>query len=421
LGRNLLIAALTLALAVSTGAALFFHRLAALQAPPPIENARPELESLSSYAAWHRLVETLREAGAATVRDGTNGAPTEQDAIDRFQGLLAILSNTARMPFTDDPARPVITTFDLQPALTKIGGNSPDAEYHGFTVSPDYTYRLTGRRSRAPFSNVQVQSMRFNALAMRPSISLASSLRAEEIQYDEDDRFEILIARTQPADWTGAFLAMDDDSFNVTIREYHHDPEAEGDPDLAVEVVGPVPPPERLTDEVVAARLQRVAAMSRFWFSSRDWMPGLLDPDVVNGFPDTARARGDDEELGLNTDVRYRVGAWQLADDEVLIVEGRFPQETPYWIFQIDARWHETVDFRSRRVHLNDATAERNADGGFQLVIAPRPVEHANALDTGGRTEGFMSFRWVPVGETADTFDVRTRVVAHDLLETIRP
>ena len=418
MGRNLLVAVLALSLVVSTGAAVFFYRLAALQTPPPIGDARADLEALSSYAAWHRLVETLREAGAATVGDGPYGAPTEQDAIDRFQGLLAILSNTARMPFSDDPARPVITTFDLQPALTKVGGNSPDAEYHGFTVSPDYTYRLTGRRSRAPFSNVQVQSMRFDAVAMRPSISLASSLRADEIRYDADDRFEILIARTRPEDWTGDFLSMDDDSFNVTIREYHHDLEAEGDPDLAVEVIGPVPPPERLTDEVVAARLQRVAGMSRFWFSSRDWMPELLEPTALNTFPDTTRARGDEEDLGLNTDVRYRVGAWRLADDEVLIVEGRFPPDTPYWIFQIEDRWHETADFRSRRVHLNDATVAPTADGGFQIVIAPGPVDHANALDTGGRTDGFMSFRWVPVGEAPGGFDVRTRVASRDAIQT---
>lgn len=416
MAKNLVIAVLAVALVGSTGAAIFFYRLAALQTPPPAGDARPELHGLASNAAWHQVVETLRHAGEATVGDGPHGAPTEQDAIDRFQGLLAILSNTTRMPFSDDPARPVIGVFDLQPALTKIGGNSPDAEYHGFTVSPEYTYRLTGRRSRAPFSNIQVQSMRFDAVAMRPSISLASSLRADEIHYDEHDRFEILIARERPTDWEGDFLAMDEDSFNVTVREYHHDLEAEGDPDLAVEVVGPIPPPARLTDEVVAARLQRVAAMSRFWFGARDWMPELLEPDSLNHFPDTNRARGEDDDLGLNMDVKYRVGAFALEDDQVLVVNGSFPPETPYWIFQVGDRWHEVVDFRSRRVHLNSATAQQDDDGTFEMVITPAPIEHPNALDTGGRREGFMSFRWVSIGDNPG-LPITTRIAHRDEFE----
>ena len=417
LARNGFIATLIIALAVSTGAAVFFYRMAALQAPPPSGNARPELQDLASHAAWHQLVETLRQAGEATVGDGPNGAPTTQDAIDRFHGLMAILSNTVRMPFSDDPARPVITVVDLKPALTKIGGNSPDAEYHVFSVAPEFTYRLTGRRSRAPFSNIQVQSMRFDPMAMRPSIAVASSLRADEIRYDAADRFEILIARERPASWDGDFLSMDEDTFNVTIREYHHDLEAEGDPDLAVEVVGAIPPPARLTDQVVAARLRRVAGMSRFWCGARGWMPEVLEADALNGFPETRKTSGEDEDLGLNTDVVYRVGAFSLEEDQVLVVEGRFPPETPYWIFQIEDRWHETVDFRSRRVHLNDATTVLRPDGSFELIVAPMPVEHPNALDAGGRLEGFMSFRWVPVGEDGSDFSVATRVVDRDTLD----
>ena len=236
--KNIVIAVLSVLLTASTGAAVLFYRLASMQAPPPTGEQRPELVGLDSNAAWHHLVETLRQAGDATVREGPNGAPTEQDAIDRFHGLLAILSNTSRLPLNEDPARPLITVFDLQPALTKIGGNSPDAEYHSFPVAPEYRYRLTGRRSRAPFSNIQVQSMRFDAASLRPEIALVSSVSGDDLTYDAEGRFEVMIARERPADWDGDFLAMDDDTFNVTVREYHHDVEAEGDPDLAVEVLG---------------------------------------------------------------------------------------------------------------------------------------------------------------------------------------
>ena len=153
--------------------------------------------------------------------------------------------------------------------------------------------------------------------------------------------------------------------------------------------------------------------MSRFWFDSRGWMPGLLGENVVNTFPDAGNVGGGDDDLGLNVDVRYRVGAFKLAEDEVLVVAGRFPVETPYWIFQTEDRWHETVDFRSRRVHLNNRSVEVGADGRFEIVVSPEPIDHPNALDTGGRREGFMSFRWVPIGREP-AFDATTRVAKRD-------
>ena len=68
----------------------------------------------------------------------------------------------------------------MLPALSKIGGNSPDADYHSFPVSPEYSYRLRGTRGQAPFFNIQVQGIRFDPVKMRPSRFLRLSPTSDQ-------------------------------------------------------------------------------------------------------------------------------------------------------------------------------------------------------------------------------------------------
>ena len=396
--KNLVIALLVLLLLTTSVGAAFFYRLARMQAPVPSGNLRPELAALESATAWNQLVDIIRTAGVQALSEGDNGAISEQDAVERLHGLVTILATTMRMPLNNDPQYPVIVPSDLLPSLSKIGGNSPDADYHTFPVSPAYSYRLRGTRGKAPFFNIQVQGIKFDLATLRPGLALASSLSDADLVYDDDGFFEVLISAEKPSDLEGLWMAMDDDSFTVVIREYHHDREAEGEPELHVEVLGDLPPPLPMTDGEVAAGIQRAAFLSKFWFDARQWIPGLFEPSVVNTFPMAETDVDTSEELGLNADVQYMVGAWRLGPDEALMVEGRADPATPYWILQISDRWHETADFRRRTVHYNDHTIQLEPDGSFRAVISPEDPGVPNWLDTGGRTEGYMSFRWVPVG-----------------------
>jgi len=396
--KNLIIALLVSLLLATSASAIFFYRLARMQAPVPSGDLRPELAGLESAAAWNQLVDIIRTAGIQALSEGDNGAISRQDAVERLHGLVTILATTMRIPLNNDAQYPLIVPSDLLPSLSKIGGNSPDADYHTFPISSVYSYRLRGTRGKAPFFNIQVQGIKFDPATMRPGLALASSLSDADLVYDADGFFEVLISTEKPADFEGLWMAMDDDSFTVNIREYHHDREAEGEPEFQVEVLGDLPSPVPKTDAEVAAGIQRAAFLSKFWFDARQWIPGLFEPGVVNTFPTSDTDTDTAEELGLNADVKYMVGAWRLGPNEALVVEGRAAPATPYWILQISDRWHETADFRRRTVHYNDHTIKLEPDGRFRAVISPEDPGVPNWLDTGGRTEGYMSFRWVPVG-----------------------
>ncbi len=382
-----------------------------LTAPPAGlsgEDVRPELAALGSAKAWYALIDTLSAAGDAVLRQGDNAALDEQDAIERFMGLLTILSNTARMPLNSDPARPLMTNFDLSPALSKIGGNSPDADYHGFPVSFEYSYRLRGKRAGAPFFAIQVQSMELDLVRMQPEMYLASVLPDESLVYDEQGYFEVLVSAEKPAGYEGLWLAMDENSFRVVIREYHHNRALEGEPELSVEVLGEIPAAKPLGDDEVVRALRQVTFMSKFWFEARDWYPELREPAAINRFQTSERGTGQrSQDLALAADVQYMLGWWQLADDEALLVEGIAP-DSPYWIIQLTDRWLETADFRRRQVALNNSQLQFNADGSYRVVISATDPGEPNWLDTGGRSEGLMSFRWA---YASDVEPPRTQII----------
>lgn len=383
-------------------------RSTAPQGMPAADEMRPELADLAATRAWYRFIEVIQTAGNEVIGYGPNSALDEQDATERFLGLMTILSNTTRMPLNSDPTRPVMTTFDLIPPLSKIGGNSPDADYHGFPVAADYSYRIRGTRGRAPFFALQVQSMEIDLLKMQPRMYLASVLADEQLEYDEQGYFEVLVSKEKPADYKGLWLGMDDKSFRVVIREYHHDRELEGEPELSVEFLSDLPIAKPLDDAQVSKQLQQAAFMSKFWFEARDWYPELREADAVNTFQ--VSEAGTDErsqDLALAADVQYMLGWWQLAADEALVIEGQAP-DAPYWNIQLTDRWLETADFRRRPVNLNNSNIVVDSDGHYRIVISAQDSGQPNWLDTGGRSEGLMAFRWA---YARDVLPPTTRVV----------
>lgn len=382
-----------------------------LSAPPEGlsgEDVRQDLAALNSTKAWYSLIDVLRSAGDQVVRNGENSAQDSQDAVERFMGLLTILSNTARMPLNSDPTRPLVTTFDLLPALSKIGGNSPDADYHGFPVSHEYSYRLRGTRGNAPFFSLQVQSVDIDLIKLQPKMYLASVLPDKQLEYDEDGYFEVLISAEKPNDYQGLWMGMDEKSFRVVVREYHHDRASEGEPELFVEVLDTIGKPEPLKDDEVAKSLQQVAFMSKFWFEARNWYPELRAPQAINQFQTSERGTEQrSQDLALAADVQYMLGWWQLEEDEVLVIEGIAP-ESPYWIIQLADRWLETADFRRRQVSLNDSQVTLDESGRYRIVVSGIDTGETNWLDTGNRTEGLMAFRWA---YATDVQKPQTRIV----------
>lgn len=90
----------------------------------------------------------------------------------------------------------------------------------------------------------------------------------------------------------------------------------------------------------------------------------------------------------------YLDGAFQIMDDEALIVETAIPEKCRYWqILLADDRF-ATIDWVNHQTNLNGFTARRDKDGKFRAVISARDPGVPNWLDTAGEPWGIIQMRW---------------------------
>src|SRR3546814_3725852 len=97
---------------------------------------------------------------------------------------------------------------------------------------------------------------------------------------------------------------------------------------------------------------------------------------------------------GLSRQAYYE-GAYDLADDEVLISEVRIPDQVSYWSLILTNELYETTDWYNNQSSLNDVQAVVDSDGVFRAVISARDPGVHNWLDTSGYPRGAIQGRWV--------------------------
>ena len=145
-----------------------------------------------------------------------------------------------------------------------------------------------------------------------------------------------------------------------------------------------------MTPELVAQRLDYAArwaeAVIPFWNDYlREWSAGVeantLQPPII--------------PRGGSQDIRHGGGRFDLAPDEALIIEFDPPQAR-YWSYQwYTDGWFESPDFANRVTSLNGAQAHTDSDGKVRIVVAHRDPGVQNWLDTEGRHQASINYRYV--------------------------
>ena len=80
---------------------------------------------------------------------------------------------------------------------------------------------------------------------------------------------------------------------------------------------------------------------------------------------------------------------------EALLIECEPPQAR-YWSFQLySIPWFESLDVANRLTSLNDVQVIVDVDGLVRVVVAATDPGLTNWLDTEGRADGLLSYRWV--------------------------
>jgi hypothetical protein len=96
----------------------------------------------------------------------------------------------------------------------------------------------------------------------------------------------------------------------------------------------------------------------------------------------------DAGDLQTPKGIRYLEGYWSLAADEALVLEFE-PEPVPYWGFLIMNFWMESLEWRDRRVSINNRQAvSEPGTKTVRIVIADRDPGHPNWIDTRGPSRG---------------------------------
>lgn len=335
-------------------------------------------ERLASGAVWREFCERLGAAGEQIV------AAAPDDDFDRAEGfryLARLTQHFLRSTLDEaDPAKAILSTTS-----PKIGLDNPDYVYAGARLSPRYTYRLAGELNDVALLGIGVFS---GGLGTPQGLVRDGYVTTNELAI-EDGRFELWIGR-EPR--PGNFLAMGEATNALNVRQTVLRRRAQRPASLTLERVDAGAPPAPLEPAQLVGALDRVGGMvggivSQFlaWTASFQAHPfeiREIDPKFL------AVAQGDPNTI-------YLYSYWELADDEVYVVELEPPEHFDYWNLQIGNHWLESLDYLHYETHVNHETAVVDDDGKVRIHVAARDRGRPNWLDTAGHRRGALALRWV--------------------------
>jgi hypothetical protein len=343
------------------------------------------VEQVVEGRAWEAFCDALRDAGAVIRRPGSPA-----DELDRAEGCryLTRLARLALEKFVEhaDPAAP--SFYRLSHETAKIGCDNPDSLYLNATIDGRYEYRLRGTRGSAAYLGFGTYYGHYGSKARS---GCSGYLEASDLALAEDGSFELVLScERRPGSW----LPMEPDTSMLIVRQNFLDRTRERPAELAIERIGApgaAGPPAPLSAAALAAGLTDAA---RFVTGTAtlfaDWAEGFArEPNVLRPMDPavTGGAHGD-------PNIHFHMGYWRLAPDEALLIEAR-PPACDFWNFQLNDHWMESLDYRTRRIHVNSRSTVYRPDGSFRLVVAHEDPGVPNWIDTAGHARGTMGLRWI--------------------------
>jgi hypothetical protein len=316
------------------------------------------------------------------------------DFAEARRGVMFHLHHAIEVWFEPSPERPVWRRF-VTPTK-KLLGDNPDAIYFATPVSAAHSYRIRGNTAKATYTSFTVE---LGASEGGNPTGIGHTLNDTEFEIARDGSYEIIASATKPA--KGNWLRLDPTAGSLSTRHYyetktsiaadqmHHIP-------LSIERLdrtGPPPPP---SDASVAAGIRRVANFLRSTINPPGMDPAKLPPWVSiapNQFNPPVK---DDSNKAVGfaaVDNVYALAPWKLADDEALVIRGRFPK-CRFANLVLWNRYTHTLDYAFRRVSLNRAQTQLERDGSFKIAVAARNPGVPNWIETEGRPTGTLFWRF---------------------------
>lgn len=337
---------------------------------------------------WAEFVDQLKDLPSRILaklpEDRRNDPQIQQEA-----GRLALEALAARTieAISADVNNPTFLP-GINQTLNVYQPNS-DTLYKQASIDPAGSYRLRGTRGSLRIFKLGQMSVS-GAAGSGPVVPLAYG-DFNTLPVDADGKYDVILSQTRPEGYTGAWWKLEPQTQELVVRQVAADWKNERDPTIAIERLDKTTLRPRESAASLRTRLDGLAKRTENTALYLVSIPGDLRKE---GFVNKLKVFDVVSGMGGLFGQFYYHGAYELRDDEALILEAKVPSKCGYYSTILTNDLFETTDWVNNQSSLNDTQSRIDKDGVLRIVISASDPGVPNWLDTAGNPTGVVQGRW---------------------------
>lgn len=345
-------------------------------------------EAAPTTPGWSAFVDQLRDLPGqilAKLPENQRNDPHIQQEVGRL--ALEALAARSLEAISADVDNPVFLP-SLNQTLNVYQPNS-DTIYKQTAVDGAGSYRLRGTRGSLRIFKMG-QLSRTGPSGNEKVVPLAYG-DFNALPVDADGKYDVLLSPARPEGYTGAWWKLEPQANGLVIRQVAADWVKERDPTIAIERLDK---PTLRPRESAASLRRRLDALGQETADTALFIVGVPGELRKEGFVNKLKVFDVISGMGGLFGQFYYHGAYDLKDDEALILEAKVPSKCGYYSTILTNDLFETTDWVNNQSSLNDAQSRVDKDGMLRIVISAKDPGVPNWLDTAGNATGVVQGRW---------------------------
>jgi Protein of unknown function (DUF1214) len=341
----------------------------------------------ASPMSWEEFVDQLRPLGARLMQRLPERLRQDPQVVqESYRLLLAGLARGLSDAVVGDRRHPMFVP-EISLAQNVFQPNS-DTIYKSVMIDGAGVYRLKGERGGTRLlilAQLGPDTLRTGQLG-----AALKQCDFDTLTLDDQGCFDVTISRTRPDGYRGDWWELDPRAEKFMVRTVGCRWGDEREPRYGIDRLDVPPGKGRYSAAELSFRLSEIPTIAA---NCACTFPDHVEKLRQEGYINRLKVFDVSQMVGLNRQ-HYYEGAYDLKDDEALIVEAKVPDKVKYWSLILTNDIYETTDWSNNQASLNDAQARIDRDGWFRAVVSARDPGVPNWLDTSGYPSGAIQGRW---------------------------